>query len=253
MFKKPLLLKAGEHAGLRVSETTDWRFAASQMLVSVAFSEMADVAREFPLVFLKDKPLVYALTGIEQGVNAYVTGEGKWLATYVPAQLSCYPFGLAPLPDKPGEFAIVADADAPQLLSPTGKLLFEEGKASAFLQQRMELLKALQRAESVTQSMVNAIREAGLLKDQDITVRKTGQPTTQIKGLQIVDEQKLNALPHDAFAELRDRGVLPLIYAHLLSLANLRQGAIAGRYPQLQRHKDDVMASILRNETISFN
>lgn len=253
MFKKPLLLKAAEHAGLTVAPTTDWRFAANEMLVPVVFSEMTDIAREYPLVFVKDKPLAYALTGIEQGVNAYVTDDGKWLATYIPAQLRCYPIGLTPLPNKPGEFAIVADADAPQLVSQSGKLLFENGQPSALLQQRLNLLKSLQQAERTTQALVKVIQDAGLLKDQNITVKKAGQQTTQIKGLQIVDEQKLNALPHEAFAKLRDQGALPLIYAHLLSLANLRQGAIAGKYPQMQKQQDDLMAEMLKKDTISFN
>jgi hypothetical protein len=253
MFKKPLLLKATEHAGLTVSDTTDWRFAANEMLVPVVFSEMADIAREYPLVFVKDKPLAYALTGIEQGVNAYVTGDGKWLATYIPAQLRCYPIGLTPVPNKPDEFAIIADAAAPQLASKTGKLLFENGQPSALLQQRLNLLKTLQQAERVTQALVKVIQDAGLLKDQNITVKKTGQQTTQIKGLQIVDEQKLNALPHEAFAKLRDQGVLPLVYAHLLSLANLRQGAIAGKYPQMQKQQEDLMTEMLKKDTISFN
>ena len=34
-----------------------------------------------------------------------------------------------------------------------------------------------------------------------------------------VSEEKLNALPHDKFIELRDNGALAQIYAHLVSLA----------------------------------
>jgi hypothetical protein len=253
MFKKPLLLKAAEHATLTMADTNDWQFASHEILVPVAFSEMADIAREYPLVFLKDKPLVYALTGIEQGVNAYVTEDGKWLATYIPAQLRCYPIGLTPLPNKPGEFAIVADANAPQLVTQAGKPLFENGQPSACLQQRLNLLKTLQQAERVTQALVKVIQDAGLLKDQNITVKKAGQQTSQIKGLQIIDEQKLNAMPHDAFTKLRDQGALPLIYAHLLSLANLRQGAIAGKYPQMQKQQEELMAEMLNQDTISFN
>ncbi|MCA6308605.1 MAG: SapC family protein, partial [Phenylobacterium sp.] len=33
-----------------------------------------------------------------------------------------------------------------------------------------------------------------------------------------VSEEKLNALPHDKLAELRDNGALQQIYAHILSL-----------------------------------
>jgi hypothetical protein len=121
------------------------------------------------------------------------------------------------------------------------------------LRQRLKLLKSLQQAQRVTESLVKAIREADLLKDQSITVKKAGQQTAQLKGLRIVDEQRLNGMPHEAFAKLRDRRALPLIYAHLLSLANLRQGAIAGRYPQTQQHREDLIEAMLKKDTITFN
>ena len=81
MFRNPQVLQAQAHASLRLAPSTDYRFASGEMFVPIVFSEMADVAREFPLVFLKDRALPVALTGIEQGVNAYVAEDGKWLAT----------------------------------------------------------------------------------------------------------------------------------------------------------------------------
>jgi hypothetical protein len=37
---------------------------------------------------------------------------------------------------------------------------------------------------------------------------------------QIVDEAKFNALPDDVFLDWRRRGWLPLVYAHLMSMAS---------------------------------
>ncbi|MGG7055621.1 SapC family protein [Nitrosomonas sp. ANs5] len=253
MFKNNLLLKAAEHGTLRVADTTDWRFAAGEMLLPVVYSEMADVAREYPLLFLRGKPLVYALTGIEQGINAYVGSDGRWLATYVPARLRSYPFALTHMPDKPGEFAIVLDADAPQLMQPGGHILFENSQPSPYLQQRMALLKAMQQAEPVTQAMVKVIQEADILIERNIRINRPDGQTSQLTGLLVVDETKLNQMPHEAFARLRDKGVLPLIYAHLLSMANLRQGVLAGKYPQLAAKKQADINDLLQTETIRFN
>lgn len=47
------------------------------MTVPIVYSEMADIAREYPLVFLKDKQTPHALLGYEQTVNAYVSATGK--------------------------------------------------------------------------------------------------------------------------------------------------------------------------------
>jgi hypothetical protein len=54
----------------------------------------------------------------------------------------------------------------------------------------------------------------------------------------VVDEQKLNGLSDAKFNKLRKAGALPLVYAHLLSMANLRQGVIAGKYPELDTASD---------------
>jgi hypothetical protein len=251
-LKNPCCSKEYEHQELRVAETTDWYFAAGEVVVPIVLSELADVAREYPVIFVKNKPTVYALTGIEQGINAYVGKDGRWLATYIPAQLRSYPFGLTSVPHNPGEFVIVVDAEAPQLRSHSGSLLFEGGQPSYFLQKRINLLKVLQRAELFTYASVKAIQEAGLLKDQSLSVKKADQQMTQLKGLQVVDEQKLNQMHPNEFARLRKQGALALIYAHLLSLANLRQGAIAGKYPQLQQYKDEMISAMLKDDMVTF-
>ena len=234
MFAKPIPLNPKTHADLRVSETTDHGFAAKEMMVPVVYSEMADVAREYPLVFIKGRQLPVALTGIEDGVNAYVAEDGRWQATYVPGRIKAYPFALAQVPDKPGEFAIAVDSEAPQVLQKDGEALFDaQGQPTAFLRGRMELLQRMKKAEPVTAQMVQALRDSGVLIERAIRIKRPQGEDSQLTGMEVVDEKAFNAMPLEAFGKLRDQGLLPLIYAHLLSMANLRHGAIAGKYPQL--------------------
>src|SRR5690606_6219718 len=73
----------------------------------------------------------------------------------------------------------------------------------------------------------------GLLVERTIQVSKGGKLTNVVKGLKVVDEKKLNQLPEADFVSLRNKGALPLVYAHLLSWANFRQCPLAVKYPDL--------------------
>ena len=234
MFRNPQVLQAQAHASLTLAPSTDYRFASGEMFVPIVYSEMADVAREYPLVFLKDRALPVALTGIEQGVNAYVAEDGQWLATYVPGRIRAYPFALTEVPEKEGEFAIAFDSEAEQLGTDDGQPLFDvSGKPSATLQARIDLLQQMKQQEARTAQMLKTLRDFGILIERSIRIKRPNGEDSQLTGMEVVDEKALNTLSLETFGELRDQGLLPLIYAHLLSMANLRHGAIAGKYPQM--------------------
>lgn len=234
MLEKLSPLNRKEHGEVTLSATTDFGFAAGEILIPVVFFEMADVAREFPLLFVKGRSLPVALAGIEEGVNAYVGDDGRWLASYVPAKLRAYPFGVGKPRDGGGERAVMLDPQAKELMRSDGDRLFDrDGNATDALKRRIHLLEQMQKAETVTRDMVDALRKSGLLAEQTIRLQRAGARESRIAGLEMVDERALNALPSEEFLALRTKGLLPLIYAHLFSLANLRQGIIAGRYPQV--------------------
>lgn len=193
---------------------------------------MADIAREFPLVFIKGKSIPCALLGVMQGVNAYVGMEnGEWLAEYVPGRIRAYPFSLVHNPQNPEQFGIAVDIEAPMINTAEGDPLFVGNSPSTTLSNKMSLLKEMQKAEPVTKRIVQLIRDADLMTDQVIRVKIQGKEDSQLTGLQVINEKKLNQMPHVEFNKLRDSGALPLIYAHLLSLANLRRGPLKGYTP----------------------
>ena len=241
MFKNTTGLKADEHQDLKVFESNDYSYAKGELMAPIVFSEMADVAREYPIIFpTNNSQLPYALMGLEPNQNAYVRDDGQWMATYIPGYIRRYPFALSEMPASEGQkqgdvrFAIMVDMDAPHLKNPNGHPVFTpDGKMTPHMQERVKLLESMQKALETTKRMVKVLEDSELLVERVIKIQRQGQEPYQMKGLRIVDEKALNQMDGNAFLALRDKGVLPLIYSHLLSWANFRQGPIAGKYPEL--------------------
>lgn len=241
MFKNKTLLTVREHRNLKVFESNDYGYAKTELLAPFVFDEMADIAREYPIVFPDNKTgLPCALMGLEKDQNAYIREDGHWMGTYIPAFIRRYPFALAEMPPKDEQkgddarFALVLDTDAPHFRDPNGHRVFTpDGQLSSHMQERVKLLEMLQTKLARTKQFVKTLEETGLLVERVIKIQREGQEPHQITGLRVIDEKKLNEMPDDAFAGLRNSGVLPLIYSQLLSWANFRQGPIAGKYPDL--------------------
>ena len=62
MFKNAMPLQAEEHRDLKVFESNDYSYAKGELMAPIVFSEMADVAREYPIIFpTNNSQLPYAL------------------------------------------------------------------------------------------------------------------------------------------------------------------------------------------------
>lgn len=236
MFEKTVALKFSEHGNLRVFESNDYRYAKGETLVPIVYDEMADIAREYPIIFPNNhSSLPCALLGLEPGKNAYVAEDGLWLATYIPAHVRRYPFTFASAEAQGNQqrFMVFMDPEAPHFTDPNGYAVFTaDGKPTPHMENRFALLQQMQKVTPRTKEMVATLENSGILVESTVSIQKADK-TNQITGFRVVDEKAFNALPDAAFVELRRAGVLPLIYAHLLSWANLRQGPIAGKYPDL--------------------
>lgn len=241
MYKKLAVLDPTEHADLCLLPVTNYSFAQDQLVAPIIIDELADVAREYPIVFPQGSPLPTALMGVERASNAYVAPDGRWLARYIPAHIRHYPFALARVPRKDDDAAVkrkddqmvvLVDLESTAVSRSQGQALFgPDGKPSPTLGPRVRRLNHMRRRAKVTQGLVKAIEDAGLLTEQVIKVRRAGETDLQVKGVRLIDEAALNKLDDEAFNSLRKSGALPLIYASLLSWANFRQGPIGRSHP----------------------
>jgi hypothetical protein len=244
MFKKPTPLDPQKHTHLRLLPTTDYAFARSELVAPIVIDEMADVAREYPIMFPKGSPLPVAMLGVTQGANAYVSTTGQWLAHYIPASIRHYPMTIRSVPAQPneagkepaqaaqGRFVVLLDMESPYVSETQGESVFDEaGQPRALAQQKMKILNLMQSRAGLTRRLVKAIEEAGLLVERVIKVKSSTGEEHGVKGVRVIDEKALNQLDDAAFNKLRAAGALPLVYASLLSWANFRQGPIGKSHP----------------------
>lgn len=252
MFKDLKPLNREEHRSLRFSGNQPYHFAADMMVSPIVAGEAAMIAREYPIVFSRAADHVpLALLGVKEGVNAYVRSTGHWMARYIPAHVRRFPFMLANT-KAPEElngkraFTIMIDITAPHFASGQGEALFTPvGEPTDMLLKVQEVLSNLQRDTERTKKLIQDIDAADLLVERVLQAKpKNGGKPLAIKGMRIIDNAKLANCSPETLHALHRSGALMLIYAHLISLANLQDG------PLLQGGPESTTAAA--GDTISF-
>jgi hypothetical protein len=203
---------------------TSYAFASAQNLVPLVASEFSVAAHRFPIVFVKQKEDygVFALLGLARGQNLFVDASGRWLADYVPATLRRYPFVFATA-ENTEEYVLCIDETSGLLADSGGAPLFTaEGEKEPALEKALAFVSDYQKSALVSKNLCDALVEYELTAPLKLQLQTGKDKAVKIEGLLRIDEQKLNALEAEKFLALRTRGLLPLIYAHLFSLANLQ-------------------------------
>lgn len=219
MLKNPQAISKETHRYKRLLPISSYAFARAQALVPLVGAEMAQGVHNFPIVFapLGESFSLMALLSLQPESNLYIAPDGRWLATYVPAILRQYPFAVG-LPAEGGEPILCVDADSDLLSDTDGQPMFEiDGEPSEAMRKIMDFISEIERNRAATIRAVNALSKHKLIVPWEITLQQKSGPQ-QLNGLFKIDEVAMNALPDDAFLEVRHSGALPIVYAHLLSL-----------------------------------
>ncbi len=215
-------LTAERHAGLRLRDA-GFGFAAGASAVPLAAEEFVIAARSLPIVFSAQAPhMPVVITGLAAGTNLYVDSGGAWkIGAYVPAYLRRFPFFLLRTAPDSEELALCIDPTAPQVSTTVGEPLFgPDGKPAPRLEQAFAFTRSVEEAMLRTRGLSLRLAELGLLKPSVVQFDHHGKPM-RIDGFFAVDRPALAALPAEQLAELRDRGWLEVIYAHLLSVGGI--------------------------------
>lgn len=220
----PLLKE--QHKHLRISFNKPYSHVVHEHLLPVVLHEFPQVAAEHPIVFVKNTETgsfqSVALVGLEPGSNLFCK-EDQWRANYIPQVVRNYPLMLTPDPSNETQLLVGVDQASERVSSVEGEALFtEQGEESEFLQQRKQQLGDFFDRSRMTKEIVAIFTELELLQPQQLTLHVNGKPS-EINGLYLIDEQKLNALPVDTFIEFRDKGFLTAIYAHLISIQQIQR------------------------------
>ncbi|MBY0285304.1 MAG: SapC family protein [Sphingomonas sp.] len=216
------------HGDFRAKPQDKAPFLVNQHAIPITVDEFALAQRFMPIVFSSgDEPIPLALMGLNEGVNVFVDNEGALLdnTLYVPAYIRRYPYMLARLTPDAQELSLCFDPtyDAIGKLD-DGEALFADGQPTEFTKNVLQFNEMFEQAGARTQSFMNELKESGLLMDGEVTIQPQGADKPFIyRGFQMVDENKLADLRGDTLRKMSQSGMLPLLYAHLFSLALMRE------------------------------
>jgi len=223
MFNKITLLNSKTHANKKILPVNSFKFAKKSYIASLMINEFTTAAPIYPILFIKEGENLrpFALLGLKSGENLFVDDTGKWNANYIPAIIRRYPFMLGRVEGK-DDLRLCIDEESEFLSEDKGEPLFDdEGKPSQIIENAKKYLGELHGFSEVTDRFTKELEQHGLLSMLNIQLKDNTGKARNIEGCFGVNEKKFNEISDESFLQFRKRGILPLIYAHLMSLSQI--------------------------------
>ena len=201
----------------------------SMLVIPLSYTEISLACHDYPVVFISGDQgktaVAMAVVGIEQQHNLFITPDLTWdRNAYVPAYVRRYPFCMTRVnvsgTEQPERIACVEK----RAISSKGQSLYnDKGDPLPVWENMRKLLFEFEGDLARTEAMCKIIIELGLLELFNMQAKPdVGEPFT-LSGMFRVNEQKINELPSNKLKELVQNGVLPRIYAHLMSMSNFNR------------------------------
>src|SRR3954453_10476318 len=227
-----------QHGKMRVRGITSMPEVGRTHAVPLTVDEFALVQRHYPIVFsVGDAPVPIVLMGLNEGVNVFLDENGRSNdpSLYIPAYLRRYPFLLAKLRPDSDELSLCFDPSSGAVGDfDEGEPLFDGDQPSEATKAVLQFCEQFEAAGQRTSGFMEELVKSNLLMEGEVAIQPEGfeQPFIY-RGFRMVDEEKLRELRGDELRKMNQNGMLPLIYAHLFSLAQMRD--VFGR--QMQQGK----------------
>jgi hypothetical protein len=219
------------HGGLGLSlHPNPFAYLARTYAVPITADEFQQAALCYPIVFAKQSKTPLALMGPFPGVNVFVAQDGAMdPEAYVPAFARRYPFlpVAAEGPRDPlggsGRMLLCIDRAAKSISDRPEFPFFENGQPSQSTKDAIQACNEFEELARRTRDFIRLLEQHDLFENMELSVPRANPDGTPAAPQKLDDclrisEEKLNALPNDAYIKLRDIGIPGLAYAHLLSL-----------------------------------
>jgi hypothetical protein len=222
---EPLTLD--QHGKMKVRGITSMPEVGRTHAVPLTVDEFTLVQRHYPIVFsVGEVPVPIALMGLNEGVNVFLDENGRAADPniYIPAYLRRYPFLLAKLRPESDELSLCYDPTSGAVGDfDEGEPLFDGDQPSAATQAILQFCEQFEAAGLRTNAFVEELSKSDLLMDGEVAIQPEGadQPFVY-RGFRMVDEDKIRNLRGDELRKMNQNGMLPLVFAHLFSLSQMR-------------------------------
>lgn len=210
------------HGKLKVKPDATFSHVKSNHVLPLVLHEIVPASHSYPILFVKDQNTgqfkIVALTGLRPGENLFC-GKAGWEGEYVPLQVRTYPFVLVKNPNNDDQALLCIDEDSAMVGDAEGEALFgTDGEQTEFLQGKSQTVVDVAQRAVVTEQFIDYLVSKDLLSQKKLTLRVAEEEEPyDLTGFYVLDEEKLNQLSDDDFLELRKKGVLPAVYAALMS------------------------------------
>ena len=228
-YKELEPLNVTQHGKMKVRPLQSMPEVAKTHGVPVTVDEFSLAQRHYPIVFsIGDNPVPIGLMGLNEGVNVFLDESGRPMNNpqlYLPAYIRRDPFMLARLRPDSDELSLCFDPTSGVVGEfDEGEPLFDGDQPSAATKAILEFCEQFETAGQRTGAFMEELTKSGLLMDGEVAIQPEGVEQPFIyRGFRMVDEEKLRDLRGDELRKMSQNGMLPLIYAHLFSLSQMRE------------------------------
>jgi len=223
IYESAVPVTAVKHGKFCFDATQDYAFSAGINAVPVMAVEIIPAATEYAIVFTEAQGDVMpaAVLGVRAEQNLYLSSDSKWQAKYVPAFIRRYPFVFSTSADKK-TLTLCIDETHPGFNEQDRgrRLLDDDGKPTAYVEQVLTFLKEYQAHFERTRVFGKRLKELDLLEPMQAQVTMPTGENVKLGGFLGVSRDRLRALGGEALATLAKTDELELIYLHLYSMRN---------------------------------
>lgn len=220
---EPLALELHKHLGVKRMDGP-FGFAKAGHAVPLTVTEFSLAALTGPIIFVGDDKTPLAVMGLNPNENLFLRDDGLFDAgVYIPAYIRRYPFVFANDPNAQQSILCI-DRNAEFIVEGGDMAFFNaDGTPTEYTQNCIEFCNNYEVERQRTINFVDMLKQLDLFEIKTASHTPMNEDGTPGEPQVIaeffgISEAKLNALPHDKLAELRDNGALTQIYAHLISL-----------------------------------
>jgi len=226
MYNNLVPLSQDKHATIKVKAVNSYLFARKIYMTFIGVTEFHRASSIYPIVFIENtetamfQPVV--LLGLQPEENLFVDDTGKWDASYIPAIIRQYPFGMATGKEET-RFTICFDDQSEFISENEGEPLFkEDGQPGDVLENIKQYLSQLKQMEILTKEFCQILKERNMFAPLNMSISNAGD-LKRITGGYMINEQRLNNIPDSEFLFFRKKNALPFIYNHLSSLSQIER------------------------------
>jgi hypothetical protein len=222
-YRQVVVVDKNIHGDVSIAPITDMNFAAGVNSVILLAAEFVKACREYPIVFIADQGSYSpaAVLGLRKGQNSFITKDGAWEASYIPAYIRRYPF--IPAMQTGGKEYLVCIDELFGGVNREGRgerLFSDDGNVTKVFEQYVSFLKEFHVQHKLTVDFCAEMLALGLMEPMQADVAMSTGEKLKLDGFYVLNRKKMAGLPDETISKLHRQGYLELVYAHLVSLEN---------------------------------